>query len=249
VGEVLPWWNPPGRPHPGKPGGATLFFVAIWLVVGIPELRAQHQESVDERLLRWVYAHEGPVMSGTMRVADRTSYPAFYGTPVVMWGIALLSNESDHREAAWRLSLALAATYGSVKVLKAAFGRERPFQVMDDIDHRNPGAPSVAPDPLSEYSFPSGHASLSFAIATSLSLSYPEWYVYVPAVGWAGAVSLSRVWHGVHYPSDVLIGAALGSALGAGIHLLGHRVVPTFISPAPGSGGAPLVVFSIPIGW
>lgn len=50
-----------------------------------------------------------------------------------------------------------------------------------------------------------------FALATSLSLSYPKWYIIVPSYAWAGSVGYSRMDLGVHYPSDVLAGAVIGA--------------------------------------
>ncbi|HSC36729.1 MAG TPA: phosphatase PAP2 family protein, partial [Chitinophagaceae bacterium] len=60
------------------------------------------------------------------------------------------------------------------------------------------------------YSFPSGHTSSAFAMATSISMSYPKWYVIAPCYLWAGTVGVSRIVLGVHYPSDVLAGALVG---------------------------------------
>ncbi len=61
-------------------------------------------------------------------------------------------------------------------------------------------------------SFPSAHASTSFAAARMYSrLGLPR----APLYGLATALSLSRLYLGVHYPSDLLAGAALGSAVGA----------------------------------
>jgi membrane-associated phospholipid phosphatase len=48
-------------------------------------------------------------------------------------------------------------------------------------------------------------------LATSLSLQYPKWYVIAPAYLYAGTVAYSRMDLGVHYPSDVLSGAIIGS--------------------------------------
>lgn len=64
---------------------------------------------------------------------------------------------------------------------------------------------------VSSLSFPSGHTSEAFSTATALSLKYPEWYIIAPAYLWAGSVGYSRMNLGVHYPSDVLAGALLGT--------------------------------------
>lgn len=71
-------------------------------------------------------------------------------------------------------------------------------------------------------SMPSGHAAIAFALATSLSLQHGEWYVVAPAAVTATAISTSRVWLGVHYPSDVATGALLGIGSATLVHLLFH---------------------------
>jgi undecaprenyl-diphosphatase len=62
------------------------------------------------------------------------------------------------------------------------------------------------------HSFPSGHATTSFACATVIALLVPR--VRIPALVLAAAVAWSRVYVGVHFPLDVLAGAALGAAIG-----------------------------------
>jgi undecaprenyl-diphosphatase len=61
-----------------------------------------------------------------------------------------------------------------------------------------------------EYSFPSGHTSSSFSAVTALSRAYPKWYVIAPSFLWAASVGYSRMYLGVHYPTDVTAGAVLG---------------------------------------
>ena len=86
--------------------------------------------------------------------------------------------------------------------LKYTINRERPFVTYPDIKQKSrAGSPS----------FPSGHTSSAFALATSLSLSYPKWYIIVPSYLYAGAIAYSRMDLGVHYPSDVLAGAVIGT--------------------------------------
>ena len=62
--------------------------------------------------------------------------------------------------------------------------------------------------PTSSYSFPSGHAATSFACATVLSALAPRWRV--PFFVLATMIALSRLYNGVHYPTDVVAGALLG---------------------------------------
>jgi len=91
------------------------------------------------------------------------------------------------------------------KILKRAFVRERPF-----ITH---AAIVMAAVPLDRYSFPSGHTLHAVSFAWQLTAHFPElgWFV-VPL---AGLIAASRVVLGLHYPTDVIAGAAVGALLAA----------------------------------
>ncbi|UYZ64032.1 phosphatase PAP2 family protein [Hymenobacter weizhouensis] len=66
-----------------------------------------------------------------------------------------------------------------------------------------------------KFGFLSSHAANSFALAVFVALVLPARYrvAKVLLLGWAALVSYSRIYLGAHYPSDVLAGALLGSAL------------------------------------
>jgi hypothetical protein len=64
-------------------------------------------------------------------------------------------------------------------------------------------------------SYPSGHAAIAFAAAVVLALAGRRWWLALLAVGAAALISLSRVYLGLHYPSDIAGGAVLGAAVGA----------------------------------
>ena len=85
-----------------------------------------------------------------------------------------------------------------------------------------PGVGRAVPDELLEapstYSFPSGHATVSFACATVLALAVPR--LRWPLFTLAALIAFSRVYVGVHYPGDVLAGAVLGVLLAIALRML-----------------------------
>lgn len=92
------------------------------------------------------------------------------------------------------------------KVLKRRTLRPRPYQVRTDI--------RLHGEPLDQFSFPSGHT----LHAVSLSVVAIAWFPALAALllPFAVLVALSRVVLGLHYPSDVVAGATIGAAVGAG---------------------------------
>ncbi len=118
-----------------------------------------------------------------------------------------------------RISLYAAVISGIlVNVLKAAFERPRMAHadgsILKLLEH-----PAVFDLTGRFNSFPSGHATISFAVALVLAKRYPggRYFFYLTAV----LVAASRVWLGSHYPSDVTAGALLGLGVG---HLLTTRM-------------------------
>ena len=188
--------------------------------------------TLDKRLLDRVYHIESPTFRGTMRGADATAWPVFITGAASAWlGIGIVRGDDDFSDA-YRLTISELAAFGTSIGIKHLVRRPRPFNRFPDIDSR---AGDIARrDP---FSFPSSHAALSFALATSWTLSHPEWYVATPGYLWATSVALSRVWLGVHYPSDIFFGALLGVAIAWGIHELGPSITPEALrsedDPAP----------------
>jgi len=112
--------------------------------------------------------------------------------------------------------LAVALSDLGAGLIKHAVQRMRPCHVIAEV-HLLAGC-------TRSFAMPSNHASNMFAIAGVVGSLLPGWrWVVLPL---AGAVAYSRVYLGVHYPADVLVGGVWGATLGYGLALLAKRVVP-----------------------
>ena len=111
-----------------------------------------------------------------------------------------LSRSARHGVVAAALSAGLALALA--KVISELVARQRPF-----VDH--PHAAHLFVKHAADYGFPSDHASGAFAIAVALLLRHRPSGLIALAV--ATAIGVGRVMIGVHYPTDVLAGAAIGT--------------------------------------
>ena len=108
-----------------------------------------------------------------------------------------------------------------VSLISAAIARGIFVEIIRHLYHRVRPVPVEALHRLvvnTEWSFPSGHASFFFALATGV-------FLYNKKLGWlfyigAALMGIARIFIGVHWPTDILVGAALGMLTALGVDLV-----------------------------
>lgn len=100
------------------------------------------------------------------------------------------------------------------RILKPIVGRLRPDELTDAI---------IVGNPSYDFSWPSGHATIAFAMAAILSRHRSAWKGFYYAL--ALLIAFTRVYLGKHYPSDVIAGAFLGWIIGVSAYLVCYHVV------------------------
>ena len=134
---------------------------------------------------------------------SNTSKYVSVGVPVGYFVAGLIHNNNDLKQKAAYTAATILLNTATTTLLKNVVKRERPYHTYTGI----------FPDKIeSDYAFPSGHTSSAFATATSLAITTKKWYVAVPAFAWSASVGYSRIYLGQHYPSDVIIGAVVGTS-------------------------------------
>ena len=139
----------------------------------------------------------------------------------IVLGVILLFFKKTRKGGVFLLVSLLLTLLINNLTLKPLFNRERPFvknpKILNFLKSINLKAPSGA-------SFPSGHTFAAFCSATVLTLCFKKVGAlsFIPAT----LISLSRIFLCVHYPTDVLAGIILGSALGFGSYFLTKWLYP-----------------------
>lgn len=157
----------------------------------------------DINTLHKVNSWDGKFIRNYNKVISKTEPYIAIGIPVVMATAAWIKNDKKLLKDAVYIGSSVAGAFIVTYGMKYLIGRERPYEKYPNRVH----AYSQENSP----SFPSGHTSTAFALATSLCIKYPKWYVIAPSALWACSVGVSRMNEGVHYPSDVFAGAVVGA--------------------------------------
>ncbi|HVV88068.1 MAG TPA: phosphatase PAP2 family protein [Kofleriaceae bacterium] len=159
--------------------------------------------AVNGALPRWL----GLVLLGVTFLGSTPAIPVWLAA-------VMLARRQQRWRCVGHVATGLALATLVEQLVKHAVARPRPWRVLGDTHTYGPLETSP--------SFPSGHTTTAFAIAVAVGLWWPRarW----PLLAVAAAVALSRIGIGMHYPGDVLAGAALGTAASLGVARWFRRV-------------------------
>lgn len=188
-----------------------------WLIVGFSAAGIGAAASLDETIKNQVQAHrtgsENRFYSQCQNLGDTWSFGVIGAFEV--WGE--VDGDSTAKNTAMDALTASIIGPGLIGTsVKYVVGRVRPNTATGTFEFK----------PFSgNQSFPSGHASQAFAVATAIAENYPSWWVQTLCYGGAGLVGYARIEQNAHYTSDVVAGALLGwSVARAVVHR--HRGPP-----------------------
>jgi len=174
---------------------------ALCVLLVLVSTSAQAQ-NIDIDLLRDINIGRNKGMDKTWKFVTNTTYPIMITEPVAELVIGYARKDREMIRTGWYTAGGLVFTGIVTYGLKYGINRKPPYEQYPEIEHYET---TISP------SFPSGHATFAFYSAGSASFYYKKWYIVVPSYAWATAVCYSRMHLGDHYPSDVVVGAALGT--------------------------------------
>jgi len=157
--------------------------------------------AIDERAFTWIVSHRNTqpgrplpnIFRWVSKSADGHLYP-------VLLALMFFIDDTQGYVLLYTALMAYSFEVPLYLFLKHAFKRPRPCDFIMHLD--------AFLTPSDKFSLPSGHTAAAFLMVTIVSYFYP--IALLPGMLWASAVGLSRIVLRVHFPIDVIIGAALG---------------------------------------
>ena len=177
--------------------------------------------TLDVKIFRAINNSRTPTLDKIVFVTDKSVFPAAILTPVILFTLSRINKNYYDENSAVLTSLSEITSFGVSFAVKNIVKRPRPYEALKNVVRYKNDLAFTDP-----YSFPSGHTSTAFSLATSLTLRYPDKPVLITGLYlYACTVSLGRIYLGVHYPTDVLGGMIIGSGSAILIYSLRKEII------------------------
>lgn len=177
----------------------VIIAISSFLIYSVSSAQVQN---FDYKILRKVMETRTPKQNQFYKFISTWNNPVAFSGPTALFITGLAKNDNLLKKKALYGIETIASAEFITFSLKIGIHRPRPY-IRDTCFFCVKPARSMA--------FPSGHTSEAFAMATAMSIAVPKWYVIVPAYAWASMIAYARVYLGVHYPTDIITGAVIGS--------------------------------------
>lgn len=178
-------------------------------------------DNIDVKLFRSVNNCRTKFLDNTLPYTDKSVFAAALILPAAMIIYGRANDKPYDENTGVLLALSEATDILLNLGIKNIVKRPRPYQTLSNVYYKNVSIKD-------EYSFPSSHTSTSFTIATTFALRYSKYpQIYVPMYLWGLVVGYGRMYFGMHYPTDVLGGAVLGSLSAIAIYSLRSEIIKT----------------------
>jgi membrane-associated phospholipid phosphatase len=177
-------------------------------------------DNIDAKIFRAINNSQCGFLNTAIPVFDKSILFTSTLVPVTLFAVSKAKDNYYDENSSVLLVLSEGLSAGVTFGMKNLFRRDRPYTLLSNV-HYNKN--NFLTD---RYSFPSGHTSMSFAMATSLTLRYPDKPILITGLYlYSTVVSLGRIYLGVHYPSDVLAGMLIGSGSAAVIYSFRKEII------------------------
>ena len=180
---------------------------AVFFILSFQACSLLYSQPLEVRVLSSINARNKPQWDQAMQYTSHSVYGALPCSFSTAWYLQYKHDKKFINQNALSSASGIGLAVGLATAIKFVVDRPRPFVAYPTLIKQRD--PFVGP-----HSFPSGHTTAAFVSATVWSLSANKWYVTVMAYSYASLVGYSRMRLGVHYPSDVMAGALIGTGCG-----------------------------------
>ncbi|CAN5612871.1 hypothetical protein BH10BAC5_BH10BAC5_02010 [soil metagenome] len=176
--------------------------------------------NTDSTLFRSINNNRSHFLDAIIPVVDKSVFPMVAISPVALFTFGRINKVPYDENSGVLLAVSEVTSYGVTFALKNMIKRKRPYQAFENVYSKKNNSPT------DDYSFPSGHTTEAFTLATSLSLRYSDEPLLIGGLYlYALTVSYGRIYLGVHYPGDVIAGALIGTGTSVLVYSLRKEII------------------------